>query len=256
MNTTLRFFGSSACIPERGGDSPSLLVNDELLIDTGWTPLQNLEAAGVHPDRIRTLLFTHMHHDHYMGLPQLLFQICMHRPGALGSLTVYGPKADVEATVRRSETFLQTERFFPDAGRTRVVPVTPGESFDSGYYHVDTLASVHPVQGMLLKITDTRTGKVLCVTGDTEYFPEQAEFFRGGDAIVSETAMGTFDGPANRYGHSGAPAAARIADEAGIPLMFCIHLPPQALREATQCAALVRQRGKVEYPEPFRAYVL
>ena len=88
--------------------------------------------------------------------------------------------------------------------------------------------------------------------------PEQADFFRGGDAIVSETALGNPKSVgSNHYGHSAVFEAVSVADAARIPRMFCIHLIPSRLKDAVAGAQALRQSPfTAEYPEPYREYVL
>ena len=255
--TTLRFLGNSACFPEVGGDSPCMLVNDDLLIDTGWFPLIQLERCGADPGKIKLLLFTHLHHDHYMGLPQFFFWHAMKNPWPLSELTVAGPREDVERMVKKAADYLEPERYFPEFVLPTVKPLAPGDILETEKYRVETVSSRHPVAGLCYRITDKETGKILCLTGDTSYFEGQTEFFRGGDVIVSETAMALSRTEGLSYGHSSVYDAVKVADGAGVPRMFCIHLVEKRLREVTQAAQEMRKSPyTVEYPELFRTYTL
>lgn len=257
METMVRFLGNSACIPDTGNDSPCMLVNDDLLIDTGWYPLEGLARCGADPTAVKTLLFTHLHHDHFMALPQLLFRILMREPERMGEFTVAGPEEDVGRFTARALDFLEAERFFPERGFPAVVPLKPGMTVSHGRYVFETAVSRHPVAGLLYRVTDTATGKVLCLTGDTSYFPGQADFFRGGDAIVAETAMGITREHGDRWGHSGVYDACAVADEARIPRMFCIHQTEAELRETVRAAAELRRTPfTAEYPELYIPYIL
>ncbi len=252
----LRFLGTSACFPEDGGDSPSLLINDTILVDTGWHPLENLARAGVAPQDLKLILFTHMHHDPYMGLTNLYFRYLMTKDYPFGDLTVAGPAEDVGKVSANAMEYLQADRFWPGHGVPTILPLTPGQSFEIAGCRFETHISHHPVSGLLYRVTDLRDVKALCLTGDTEYFPEQANFFRGGDAIVSETALGNPKSTgSNHYGHSAAFEAVQVADAARVPQMFCIHLIPERLRNTVASAQELRAKPfTAEYPEPYREY--
>ncbi len=253
----LRFLGTSACFPEDGGDSPSLLINDTILVDTGWHPLENLARVGVAPQDLKLILFTHLHHDHYMGLTNLYFRFVMSKDYRFEDLTVAGPAEDIGLVFTRTMDYLQADRFWQGRNGTPVIlPLAAGQTFELAGCRFETHASRHRVPGLLYRITDLSDGKVLCLTGDTEYFPEQADFFRGGDAIVSETALGNPKSVgSNHYGHSAVFEAVSVADTAGIPRMFCIHLIPSRLKDAVSGAQALRKAPfTAEYPEPYREY--
>ena len=71
--TTVTFLGTAAAIPSAGHDAASFVVNERYLVDTGWNTALTLLTHGLDPLNIEYLLLTHCHHDHYLGLPQLLF---------------------------------------------------------------------------------------------------------------------------------------------------------------------------------------
>jgi ribonuclease Z len=77
MGTTLTFLGIASAVPDAGEDTSSFLVNEELLFDCGWANVLQMRALGYDPLRVQTLFFTHCHHDHYLGLPALLFYRAM-----------------------------------------------------------------------------------------------------------------------------------------------------------------------------------
>jgi ribonuclease BN (tRNA processing enzyme) len=71
--TRVTFLGATSAVPDAGCDTASFVINDRILVDTGWSVVGNLRNLGIDPNQIDTLIFTHMHHDHYLSLPSLLF---------------------------------------------------------------------------------------------------------------------------------------------------------------------------------------
>ena len=92
--------GSAACVPESGNDSAHYLLNDSILIDTGWNAAGNLREMGCDGKNLHTLIFTHTHHDHILGLAGFIFAYRdIH--GQVGTLTIYGPE-ETDDPVRRA----------------------------------------------------------------------------------------------------------------------------------------------------------
>jgi len=65
------------------GDPPDLLV------DCGATTMTALKAQGIDPNRVETVVLTHLHGDHFGGLPFLVLDGQFRRRTA--DLTVHGP---------------------------------------------------------------------------------------------------------------------------------------------------------------------
>src|SRR6185437_8593895 len=131
----LLFLGAGSVVPEAGRDTASLLVNGRHMIDTGWSGGRNLLARGIDPLSIETLIFTHFHHDHYLGLPQVLFVVGMKQAYASGmarGLRILGPAEHLERIVGISCSLLQWERFPELQFPLELIPVRPGDSRDLG----------------------------------------------------------------------------------------------------------------------------
>lgn len=64
----LTFLGPTGSIPDSGEDSPCFLANEENLFDCGFDVCGAMRANGTLPDKIWYIFFTHMHHDHYIGI--------------------------------------------------------------------------------------------------------------------------------------------------------------------------------------------
>ena len=108
------FLGVDACIPAPGSDTASYLFERGLMIDVGWHATETLRRCGKTPADVRSVLFTHCHHDHVMALPALLYE--RFAQSTAGELHLYGPEPLCE-TLERAIRFLQTEIYWPEARR-------------------------------------------------------------------------------------------------------------------------------------------
>lgn len=222
--TRIRFLGTSSAVPDDGDDTASFVINDRYLVDTGWSVVGNLRDAGVDPLAIEYLIFTHLHHDHYLSLPALLFYWRMKKK-SLSDLTMIGPDEDLRRVVDLALGFLQSERFFPEIGRPSLIPLVPGGTATTPTFELAACASRHPVAGLCYRFTDTSTGRVVSFSGDTAYHPPLAAHVRGSDLLIHEASLGPGqeDPAANPSLHSGAIDAARIADAAKVERLVLVH---------------------------------
>jgi ribonuclease BN (tRNA processing enzyme) len=144
----------------------------------------------------------------------------------LPTLKVVGPAADVERVVRLSMGLLQPKRFEGVCERPEVVPLVPGETFEAADFRVETYPALHPVQGLVLRFTDRRTGSDFAYSGDTAHNSGLLELVRGVPLLVHEASFGANHTPDdNRSLHSSALDAARVASEAGVGRLALVHCP-------------------------------
>ena len=71
----VRFLGSGDAFGSGGRFQTCLLLegaNDPLLIDCGASSLIAMKRAGVNPSEIGSIVLTHLHGDHFGGVPFLI----------------------------------------------------------------------------------------------------------------------------------------------------------------------------------------
>jgi ribonuclease Z len=225
--TTVTFLGTEAAVPDTGdGEATCFLINDTLLFDTGWNATQRMRVFGIDPLRLTHLFLTHGHHDHILGLPQLLFYRAMRRNqgGSSAPLIVAGPAETLVDIVERARHFLFAEQFPEAVKETLLMPILPGETIETDDFVVAVERAIHPVLALSYRFTDRRTGATVGITGDTAYHPSLATFLRGVDLLIAEASFGPNPAPdPNPWGHMGVPEAARLATEAGAGRLAMVH---------------------------------
>ena len=236
--TRVTFLGTDSVVPGAGHDTASFLINGKILVDTGWYAAIKMKSYGFDPMALETLIFTHCHHDHYIGLPHLLFYHRMRlreRPDR-PPLKIVGPASEIERVVALARGFLQEDRFPDVAADVTLFPLAPGDSYEETAFTLATCASLHPVPGLVYRFTDRETGADFAFTGDTAPAPAITAHVRGVSLLIHEASYGANPAPEdNRSLHAGAPDAARVAREAGVNRLALIHGPEE--RQETALAA-------------------
>jgi len=237
--TEITFLGTATVVPAAGHDTSSFLINGKHLVDTGWYAAIKMLSYGFNPMDLETVFISHCHHDHYIGLPHILFYLRMRRNERpeRPPLKVVGPAEDIQRVVDLARSLLQPERFPDVECIPEVFPLTPGESLELPGLQVDTCDTLHPVQGLCYRFTDRLTQASLVYTGDTAYHPPIADLARGASLLIHEASHGPESRPVpDRWGHCGAPEAARIAKLAEVDHLALIHCPQKAIQKAVAAA--------------------
>lgn len=137
MKFQLTILGSSSATPVRNRfpSSQLLNVNEKLyLIDCGEGAQIQLLRYGLKASRIERIFISHLHGDHYFGLPGLLSTL--HLNGRTKPLYLYGPPQlmdIINLTLSCSETQLRYPlEFFPvDAAQPSLIVDDPGLSVET-----------------------------------------------------------------------------------------------------------------------------
>jgi ribonuclease BN (tRNA processing enzyme) len=212
----ITILGDSTCIPDVGHDAASFLINGRHLVDTGWYAALKMREYGFDPLQLESIIITHCHQDHTIGLPQLLFFAGLKkRPGP--PLAIIGPAEHLKHVVDAAVAFLQTPRFPEIAANYRLVPLKAGDRFELSDLRFETMAANHRSgkdrhePALVYKATDKQNGACAVFTGDTHYHPPIAEFARGVPLLIHDGA------------HTASKDAASIAREAGVGRLVLIH---------------------------------
>ena len=187
MSVRLIFLGSGdafsaggrfqACLHLTGGEAP-------LLIDCGATALIALKRGGIDPASIGHVALSHLHGDHFAGLPWLILdgQFAKRtRP-----LAILGPRATRERFYQAFEALYPGAAEAERAFETRIEEFTERVAHDFGPARVTAYAVHHSPASMPHGLRIEYAGKVLAYSGDTEWTDTLPELARGADLFVCE----------------------------------------------------------------------
>lgn len=242
----LIFLGTGACIPPTGNDTASFLLDGEILIDTGWHVTDTLRRAGHAPKDVRHLFFSHLHHDHTMAFPALLYEFYTAREEV--SLCLYSHEG-VFDLISNSDAFLQKDIYWPARTRPEVHLLKDGDTVHAGNYDIRVMASDHAVPGYCYRFHHRGSGRDIGFSGDTAYMPELADFFRGCDLLVHEFSFGLKKSVPNLPRHSDIFDAATVARDAAAGALCPVH-GPTTERQVLEAAIGGIYSGRVIWPMP------
>src|SRR5207302_5463916 len=155
-----------------------------MLLDCGASSLIAMRRFGVEPQAIDTVILSHLHGDHFGGVPFLILDGQFRR--RTRPLIVAGPPG-VEARVREA-----MEVFFPGSTRierkfeTRFVELADRVPVEVAPVRVTGFAVIHASGAPPFALRVVAEGKTVSYSGDTEWTESLIDAARGADLFIAE----------------------------------------------------------------------
>ncbi|HEY5810761.1 MAG TPA: MBL fold metallo-hydrolase [Povalibacter sp.] len=247
--------GNPGPVPDRSGPATAIIVNETAyLIDFGPGVVRRAGAAfldkgikALEPTKLRVAFVTHLHSDHTVGYPDLIFT-----PWTVGRrvpLEVYGPKGLKAMTEHLLEAYrvdIETrtnpdgnQRAFPEGHKVNAHEIGPGVVYKDTNVTVTAFATKHAMESYGYRF-DT-SDRSIVISGDTNPTQETIDACRGCDVLIHEaytpawlaTRPETFQRFAAKY-HTTTPELAQLALKAKPGLLILYHyssLSPEELSD-------------------------
>lgn len=237
--------GAPAPDPEHSGPATAIVVNDTAyLVDLGPGVVRRASAAfargvaALEPTRLKVAFITHLHSDHTLGYPDLIFT-----PWTIGRrdpLEVYGPKGLKAMTEHLQEAYrvdIETrtnadgnQRDRPDGHNVDVHEIGVGIIYKDANVTVTAFPTKHAMESYGYRFdTPDRT---IVISGDTNPAQATIDACNGCDVLIHEahppgwiaTRPPTFQRFAAKY-HTTTAQLADLARQAKPRLLVIYHYP-------------------------------
>ena len=184
----VRFLGSGDAFGSGGRLQTCILAESHghsCLVDCGASSLIALKGAGVDPNDVDTILISHLHGDHFGGLPFLILDGQF--SGRSTHLRIAGPPG-IEARVVDA-----MEIFFPGSSgarrrfQVRFQELPAGIPSSVGPLRVTPYEVVHACGAPPYALRVAIGGRVIAYSGDTEWTDRLVTAASGADLFICES---------------------------------------------------------------------
>jgi ribonuclease BN (tRNA processing enzyme) len=155
------------------------------LVDCGPTALLGLKRQGLTSADIDTVLVSHLHGDHFGGIPFLLLE-CVFEAPRKGPLTVLGPpqtRSRIEDVYRGLFKELAAREL---PFEYQCIEVQPGERKQLGEIEIVPFRTLHQRSDISLGFRIAVEGKTILYSGDTGWSEDLVALSQGVDLFICE----------------------------------------------------------------------
>jgi ribonuclease BN (tRNA processing enzyme) len=155
-----------------------------VLLDCGATSLTALRRCGLDPGEVAAVVVSHLHGDHFGGLPFLVLDGQF--SGRADPLTVIGPPGTA------ARLYAAMECLFPGSSAARrrfavrVTELAPGSTVQEAGMRAAAWPADHPSGAPALCLRLSVAGKVIGYTGDTAWTSSITKVAAEADLLIAE----------------------------------------------------------------------
>ena len=159
-----------------------------VLVDFGASAIVAFNRMGYDPRDVDAIVLSHLHGDHFGGVPFFLFQ-CQFETQRGKPLTIYGPPGSAARIQQALEVFYPGERQWRFA--FDIVEVEPGKPVSMpNLGELQSVAVEHSSGALSTGVKLTIAGKTFAYSGDTQWTPALIELARDADLFIVECYSG------------------------------------------------------------------
>jgi len=217
-------------------------------VDCGPTILQALKRLRIDPGRIDFILISHLHGDHFGGLPFLFMEYRYAMPRSR-PLAVYGPSGTTERTQRLFEALYEKTALEPLNFPLEYEELTPGTEKTVGDVCIRPFAVPHVSELSCMGYRLEADGRAIVYSGDSAWSDEFITQARGADLFLCECS--TFE--PNVPIHISYREISARADDIDCRRLVLTHLGAEPLRRQREISLECARDGMtLELVEPRR----
>jgi ribonuclease BN (tRNA processing enzyme) len=186
-NVSVTFLGTGDAFGSGGRFQTCMMIecpDTRFLIDCGASSLIAMKKYGVSPATIDTILVSHLHGDHFAGIPFFILDAQFSRRAA--PLTIAGPPG-IEARVRAT-----MEALFPKSSEMiQRYPIHYRELMPSVITRIASVGIIaetveHPSGAPSYALRVECAGRIIAYSGDTQWTDALLQIADGADLFICE----------------------------------------------------------------------
>jgi ribonuclease BN (tRNA processing enzyme) len=230
----LTFLGTGDAFASHGRFHSGYFIEADgyrILMEAGPTVLCAMKRMGVAPADLDLVLISHLHGDHFGGLPFLILEY-LWESRRRKPLKIAGPPRLRDRTWRLFNTMFP----FPSGDIERVrcelefIELEPSKSARFGPVQVETLRVPHMKRDLCLALKVRAGGKTIAFTGDTGWVDELISFSAGADLFLCECTY--FQNPLET--HLNYPLLESKRRDIDVKRMMLTHIGREVLERSSQ----------------------
>ena len=184
----VQFLGSGDAFGSGGRLQSCILVSHpggRFLIDCGASAMISLRRFGIDPNTIDSIFLTHLHGDHFGGLPFFILDAqLVSRRGT--PLLVAGPPGLVKRLPAAMDAFFPGSSGVKRKFEIDLREIQPRVPLSAAAVRVTPFIGIHPSGDNAYSLRIEVGSKVLTCSGDTEWTDALGEAARGADLLIAE----------------------------------------------------------------------
>ncbi len=182
------FLGAGDAFSSGGRHQAAYLVQGRdttFLLDCGVTVLASLKRQCVDPASIDTVLISHLHGDHFAGIPFLLLEYIYATPRRK-PLRIAGPPGTEDRVWTLFRTMYRETGSLPLPFELEFVELLPKKSWIIDDLQTDPFRVPHQEKEISLGLRVQLDGRVILYSGDTGWTEELVTQSEGADLFICE----------------------------------------------------------------------
>jgi ribonuclease BN (tRNA processing enzyme) len=182
------FLGSGDAFGSGGRLQSCILVRtatQKLLIDCGASALTSMARFGVDPNEIDLIVISHLHGDHYAGIPFLIngSQLMFKRERPLGIL---GPPGMQQMLIRAMDALFPGSSGRETRFAVNISEFEAGREIAAGDVKVTPFRNYHPQVDNSFALRVAAGGRTVAYSSDTEWTDSLLNAARDADIFIAE----------------------------------------------------------------------
>jgi len=195
MPVNVTVLGAGDAFASQGRFQAGYVINASgvrILMDAGPTLLASMKRVGIAPGDLDVVLISHLHGDHFCGLPFLILEYLYETP-LRRKLTVAGPPNLEERTWALFRTMYPETDASAIAGQLEFVELEPERTQKLAGLPVQSIRTPHTVKDVSLAFRVEVDGKAIVFSGDTGWTDRLIDLSANADLFLCECTY--FDQP-------------------------------------------------------------